>query len=50
MPENEYENYLQNIADFLWSDQIIPFSAEYFAKTVVEQIVLDSKTNVVIHE
>jgi len=50
MPENECENYLQNIADFLWSDQIIPFSAEYFAKTVVEQIVLDSKTNVVIHE
>ena len=49
MPENEYENYLQNIADFLRSDQIIPFSAEYFAKTVVEQIVLDSKTNVVIH-
>jgi hypothetical protein len=43
MSKNEYENYIHNIADFLRSDQIIPFSAEYFAKTVVEQMILDSK-------
>lgn len=44
MPENEYENYLQNIAKFLRSDQIIQFSAECFAKTIVKQITLDQKS------
>jgi len=43
MPAEEYSNYLENAVNFLKSDKIIPFSAEYFAKTVTNQIILDLK-------
>jgi hypothetical protein len=43
MPDIEYETYLKNIAVFLKGDMILPFSAEYFAKTVVEQILPNLK-------
>lgn len=37
--EADYLNYLQSIAEFIKSDKIFPFSAEYFANFIVTEIV-----------
>ncbi|OGZ62655.1 MAG: hypothetical protein A3C58_03290 [Candidatus Staskawiczbacteria bacterium RIFCSPHIGHO2_02_FULL_34_10] len=39
MPEKEYLNYLNAIKNFLKNDKAYPFSAEYFANTIIEQII-----------
>ncbi len=31
MPEGDYQEYVQAIEEFLRSEKIIPFGAEYFA-------------------
>ena len=41
MPEREYINYLDGIKNFIQSDEIYPFSAEYFIHTITSEI-LDS--------
>ena len=41
MPEKEYEKYLINIKDFLLSDKFQQFSVEYFAKTIMDNIIED---------
>ena len=38
MPEKEYLNYLNAVNNFLKSDKVYPFSAEYFAKTLSGEI------------
>jgi len=38
IPENEYKKYLDSIAQFLKSDFSDPFSAEYFARIIYNQI------------
>jgi len=38
MPDKEYSGYLDAIKDFVQSDRIYPFSAEYFAETIVNQV------------
>jgi len=38
MPEEEYRAYLRAIQSFLASDKAYPFSAEYFAKTLIHHI------------
>jgi alpha(1,3/1,4) fucosyltransferase len=39
MDNYEYNKILTNINLFLTSDKVYPFSAEYFAKTLIEQII-----------
>ena len=39
--EAKFKQYQKNIAHFLKSDQCVPFSSEYFAHTVVEEIIND---------
>ena len=39
--EAEFKGYQQHISDFLQSDKAYPFSADFFAKTIVETIVND---------
>ena len=39
MPEKEYLNHLNAIKNFLKSDKAYPFSAEYFANTIIENII-----------
>ena len=39
MPEKEYINYLDAIKNFVESDKIYPFSAKYFAKTIISEVV-----------
>jgi len=39
MPEKEYLNYLNAIKNFLKNDKAYPFSAEYFANTIIKQII-----------
>lgn len=39
MTDKEYMNYLDAIKNFLKSDKIYPFSVEYFAKTLSEEII-----------
>jgi hypothetical protein len=39
MPDKEYMDYLNAIKDFIRSDKIYPFSAECFAKTIVNEII-----------
>jgi hypothetical protein len=47
MPNEEYMNYLEAIKNFIKSDKIYPFSAEYFAETIIKEIVGEkSKTNI----
>jgi len=41
MPDEEYMDYLDAIKDFIKSDKIHPFSAEYFAETLVNEILKD---------
>ena len=41
MPNREYMDYLDAIKNFIESDKIYPFSAEYFAETIVEEILRD---------
>lgn len=43
MPDDEYEDYLNAIKRFIRCDRIYPFSAEYFAETIVDEIVEDMK-------
>ena len=38
MPEEEYAGYLENISAFLKSEKAYPFTAEYFAKTISQEI------------
>ncbi|MBT9150745.1 MAG: hypothetical protein DDT40_00924 [candidate division WS2 bacterium] len=38
MPDDEYEGYLDAIKRFILSDKIYPFSAEYFAETLSNEI------------
>lgn len=38
MPDKEYLNYLDSIKNFIKSDKIYPFSAEYFAETLSSEI------------
>jgi len=38
MPDKEYQNYLEAIKNFIKSDKIYPFSAEYFAKKILNEI------------
>ena len=44
MPDEEYLGYLNAISNFVESDKIYPFSAENFAKTLVDQILKDVNT------
>src|SRR3989339_331199 len=37
--EETYNKYLENIKNFIKSDKIIPFSAEYFASTIMNEII-----------
>lgn len=39
MNDNNYMNYLENIETFLKSDKAYPFSSEYFAETIIREIV-----------
>jgi len=39
MPDNQYERYLEDIKNFLESDKIYPFSAEFFAATISKEII-----------
>jgi hypothetical protein len=39
MPEEQYNEYLQNICNFFASDAALVFSIEYFIDTVVESII-----------
>lgn len=41
MPDKEYINYLDAIKDFIKSDKIYPFSAEYFAEKIINEIKKD---------
>jgi len=41
MSDDEYMKYIENIGIFLNSDRITPFSAEYFAETLIDQILMD---------
>lgn len=41
MSEEEFKGYQQRIATFLESDEAYPFSAEFFAETIVNTIVKD---------
>jgi hypothetical protein len=38
MTEEEYKKYLVNIRDFVKSEKIYPFSSEYFARTITQEI------------
>ena len=38
MSENEYNNYLNNIREYLLSDKVYQFSSEYFAETIIREI------------
>jgi len=38
MGEEEYKEYLMNIKDFVKGDKIYPFSSEYFAQTITQEI------------
>jgi|SRR3989344_1560068 len=42
MPDSEYEKYLQEIKKFLESEKMYPFTAEYFAKTISEELAKSS--------
>jgi len=47
MSNKEYLNYLEAIKNFIKSDKIYPFSAEYFVGTIIKEIVDEkSKTNI----
>lgn len=37
MNEKEYDNYINNIKNFLASDKIYQFSSEYFAETIIRE-------------
>jgi len=39
MSDDECLNYLDAIEDFIHSNQVKKFSADYFSKTIVEQVV-----------
>ena len=39
MPDKKYINYLKNIENFLKSDQVNQFTAEYFAHTISNEII-----------
>jgi len=39
IPDREYMGYLDAIKDFIKSDKIYPFSAEYFTKTIINNII-----------
>ncbi len=39
MPDSEYEKYLQEIKKFLGSEKMRPFTAEYFAQTITQELV-----------
>lgn len=39
MPDSEYKKYIEAIKNFVLSDKIYPFSAEYFAKTLTTEII-----------
>lgn len=39
MPDTEYMNYLEAIKIFLQSEKAHPFSAEYFANTIIKEII-----------
>ena len=38
MSDKEYLNYLEVIKNFIKSDKIYPFSAEYFAEKITKEI------------
>lgn len=38
MSENEYSSYIENIKEFLKSEKVKPFSAEYFAERIVNNV------------
>ena len=38
MPDGQYAGYLENIKHFLQSEKTRPFSAEYFANTIIKEI------------
>ena len=42
MPNKEYLEYLDAIKNFVQSDKIYPFSAEYFAERIVKEILQDT--------
>lgn len=44
MSDKEYQNYLEAIKNFIKSDKIYPFSTEYFAKRILNEILKDIKT------
>lgn len=41
MPDKEYVDYLHAIKNFVKSDKIYPFSAEYFAEKIINEIMKD---------
>lgn len=41
MPDKEYADYLQAIKNLVRSDKIYPFSAEYFAEKIINEIMKD---------
>lgn len=41
IPDREYANYLNAIKDFVESDRIYPFSADCFAKIIIDEIAKD---------
>jgi hypothetical protein len=40
VPDSEYVNYLEAIKNFIKSEKVYPFSAEYFANTLAKEITL----------
>lgn len=43
IPDREYMDYLDAIKNFIKSDKIYPFGAEYFAEKIVKEILENSK-------
>lgn len=44
MPPQEYASYLNNIKNFLKSDKAHPFSAQYFADTIIDSLLKDFRS------